>query len=431
MKLFRYNYRYICATAMVAALEAAAAPAVSWEGAADKVIAAEAPAASGLEAVYVFSSLQGVEARVDGAATWYSYSNLGGGYAEEVASGTDRLTDIKGDMGYIVEQGTERAYFWVVDHSRYPVVLRGLTPDVEDRDCSTLALAFDGSCAEIPYYGVNGRRFILSREMELAYTTLAPDAEALAFNPEAVKQTLESVGPTVRIPAPLCATTFTLSGDRFLREWGHEADLESETIEPHAVAALYRVEQAPRESDNEVKPSTDDLGGSAPCEVNFRAAVTDAALFHEWQFSRYPEFDDIDLRFPELDFTYTFTEEGATYIRFVYANADATCESQSDVWTLSIGSSMLQCPNAFSPGNADGVNDVWKVSYSSIVDFECHIFDRAGRKIHSFTNPSDGWDGKYKGKLVPAGVYYYVIKATGADGKSYDRAGDINIVNYK
>lgn len=49
----------------------------------------------------------------------------------------------------------------------------------------------------------------------------------------------------------------------------------------------------------------------------------------------------------------------------------------------------------------------------------------------SFSDPSGGWDGKYKGKFVPAGVYYYVIKAKGADGRSYDLSGDINIVDYK
>ena len=44
---------------------------------------------------------------------------------------------------------------------------------------------------------------------------------------------------------------------------------------------------------------------------------------------------------------------------------------------------------------------------------------------------AEGWDGKYRGKYVPAGVYFYVIKARGADGVEYERAGDINIIKYK
>ncbi len=46
-------------------------------------------------------------------------------------------------------------------------------------------------------------------------------------------------------------------------------------------------------------------------------------------------------------------------------------------------------------------------------------------------DPSQGWDGKYKGTLVKPGVYYYVIKATGADGKQYNLSGDINIVGTR
>lgn len=48
-----------------------------------------------------------------------------------------------------------------------------------------------------------------------------------------------------------------------------------------------------------------------------------------------------------------------------------------------------------------------------------------------FHDPSQGWDGKQGGKLVPAGVYYYVIKAKGSDGKQYNLSGDINIVRSK
>ena len=46
------------------------------------------------------------------------------------------------------------------------------------------------------------------------------------------------------------------------------------------------------------------------------------------------------------------------------------------------------------------------------------------------SDPSQGWDGKYKGKYVKSGTYYYVIQARGADGQKYNLKGDINIINY-
>ena len=101
----------------------------------------------------------------------------------------------------------------------------------------------------------------------------------------------------------------------------------------------------------------------------------------------------------------------------------------ADTYEVFVGQSALLCPNAFSPGSTPGVNDEWKVSYKSIVSFSCAIFNRWGIKITSFDNPAHGWDGKYKGKLVPSGVYYYVIQARGADGKEYNLSGDINIIN--
>lgn len=98
---------------------------------------------------------------------------------------------------------------------------------------------------------------------------------------------------------------------------------------------------------------------------------------------------------------------------------------------MQIGASELKCPNAFSPGASEGVNDLWKVSYRSLTEFECWIFNRYGTQLFHFSDPEDGWDGKYRGKLVPPGVYFYVIEARGADGKQYRKAGDINILRYK
>lgn len=55
---------------------------------------------------------------------------------------------------------------------------------------------------------------------------------------------------------------------------------------------------------------------------------------------------------------------------------------------MSIGESLLDCPNAFSPDASPGYNDEWKVSYKSIVEFKCWIFDRYGNKMIEFDDPS-------------------------------------------
>ena len=47
------------------------------------------------------------------------------------------------------------------------------------------------------------------------------------------------------------------------------------------------------------------------------------------------------------------------------------------------------------------------------------------------TDPSQGWDGRYGGKLVKSGVFFYVIQAEGADGKKYKLSGDINVLHMK
>ena len=96
-----------------------------------------------------------------------------------------------------------------------------------------------------------------------------------------------------------------------------------------------------------------------------------------------------------------------------------------------MGGSKLEAPNVFSPYGSPGVNDEWKVAYKSIVEFKCWIFNRWGEQLCHYQDPSGGWDGRYRGKLVPPGVYYYVIEARGADGQKYNLKGHINILRSK
>ncbi len=77
-------------------------------------------------------------------------------------------------------------------------------------------------------------------------------------------------------------------------------------------------------------------------------------------------------------------------------------------------------PNAITP-NDDGQNDNFNFSATNIefTSFEMRIFDKWGKQLFFTTNPNLGWDGKYKGELVPQGVYYYFINFT--DSQYYNK----------
>ena len=410
--------------------------------ASDPAISVDAPASAGLNgSIYVVPSVAGLRITCTSehpeSVRWQRFSSLGAAYAEDIsASGHDTtsswLDTPQGDMGYAIQaDGQSTIYIWIVDYSAHTFSPGTLTL-ATDRECGRVTLECTGSGDEIAYYSITGRRLTLSREISLTYNTLEWDSSAQNYVELSAGETLEYLPQLIHADAPLCSTAFTLDGDRFLRAWGHSATYTSPEYAPHSISAHTETISDTTTDDNEITSAQPGaLGGSAPQTITFSAQVTDAALFHEWQMSRYADFDDISMRASELDFTYTFTEHGTMYVRLYCANSDASCEYYGPTYEISIGESMLKCPNAFTPFNQDGVNDIWKVSYSSIIEFECHIFNRSGRKITSFTDPSQGWDGRYGGKFVPAGAYYYVIKARGADGKDYKLSGDINLIDYK
>lgn len=418
-------------------LAAAPAYALDFTGASKTPVEIIPEASTGLEAIYVLPATQGVSMSFPysgQAPVWHRFSRLGGAYAEAVAStsanGVSTIALSDGDMGYIVEHEGRQHCYWITDYSAHRLELGAIAPSAEP-DCNRRRLDFTGHADAITCYNINGRPLELSRELEVGYTALVFDEENFTYQPRHTTEVLASAGASFAVPDPYMSTTFTLTGDRFLKAWGEEQSITSATVEPYGIDARCRATQSVRDADNEQRPQTDGLGGSAPCDIEFEAAVTDGAIFHEWQISRSPEFDINELTYNDLTFTYTFREQGTVYVRFVAANADATCEYYGDTYEIFIGESKLDIPNAFSPHNEDGVNDLWKVSYKSIISYECSIFNRWGQCLFTSTNPAEGWDGKHGGKFVPAGVYYYVIRAEGADGVSYNRSGDINIVGYQ
>jgi gliding motility-associated-like protein len=66
-------------------------------------------------------------------------------------------------------------------------------------------------------------------------------------------------------------------------------------------------------------------------------------------------------------------------------------------------------PNGFSP-NGDGKNDYWVIdNIQQFPDNTVEIYNRWGELLYSARGYKNDFDGKYKGKDLPVGTYYYVI----------------------
>jgi gliding motility-associated-like protein len=74
-------------------------------------------------------------------------------------------------------------------------------------------------------------------------------------------------------------------------------------------------------------------------------------------------------------------------------------------------------PNAFTP-NRNELNESFNIFGSGINPntFEMRIFDRWGKEIFFTKDINQGWDGTFKGEIVPAGIYTYIIKFEDSQG---------------
>jgi gliding motility-associated-like protein len=83
--------------------------------------------------------------------------------------------------------------------------------------------------------------------------------------------------------------------------------------------------------------------------------------------------------------------------------------SNSDTVTVYIYPEIV-IPNGFSP-NGDGKNDVWQIDFiDQFPDCEVEVYNRWGEQLFYSKGYGVPFNGQYKGKNLPVGTYYYVIK---------------------
>lgn len=91
-------------------------------------------------------------------------------------------------------------------------------------------------------------------------------------------------------------------------------------------------------------------------------------------------------------------------------------------------------PNSFSP-NYDGINDIFSVYGNRFVVGvrNLAIYDRWGNSLYfredlPINDPSEGWDGHFRGELMDPGVYVYAVEVELTDGSVRLYKGDVTLV---
>ncbi len=68
------------------------------------------------------------------------------------------------------------------------------------------------------------------------------------------------------------------------------------------------------------------------------------------------------------------------------------------------------------------------IAKKPVVEYHLTIYDRRGRKIFETNDIKQGWDGYFRGKLVPVGVYIYIASGRFEDGQKFVKKGDITVI---
>lgn len=345
------------------------------------------------------------------------------------------VSNLEDSKGLVFDDNNMAKAVWIIDYSLHLPNLRSIEAVEADDKCSILKLKIDKDDI-LEYRGTSGQVREVDRKYQLSYNILKWDEDVFVdenyiLNNKTIAGTEILLGAESGYPIPNKNTQFTLRGDQYGEKFGIPSEVVSSLYEAVAVEGHMTAEQRNDNYDNVIKDqsNTADLGGSALLEIDFKGYANEpVANFYSWYIYEKKDMKNPVARYADKDISYVFDKAGDYLVRFEVANTNAGCFDTVSV-QFNISESELKIPNYFSPRGTPGVNDEFKVAYKSLVKFKCTIFNRWGNKIYEWSDPSQGWDGRYGGKYVNPGVYYYVIEAVGSEGKKYKKAGDINILN--
>ena len=126
---------------------------------------------------------------------------------------------------------------------------------------------------------------------------------------------------------------------------------------------------------------------------------------------------------PNVTTTYYLTFNYQGY----YETIDSITVTVNNCDTILQKPNELIISNAFTPNN-DGFNDVFHINGNNIAQIQAKVFNRWGQELYTWNDLTVGWNGKYKGKEVSAGTYFYVVTVVYEDGSVEEKKGAVELI---
>jgi gliding motility-associated-like protein len=124
---------------------------------------------------------------------------------------------------------------------------------------------------------------------------------------------------------------------------------------------------------------------------------------------------------------FTITDTGNYTVTLIVRNIGGCLDTATMVFNAENPCTDLFVPTAFSP-NGDNQNDILFV-YGSCINFmQFEIYNRWGERVFISTNPTNGWDGTWRGQPCESAVFTYVLTGQTLDGTAIEMQGNISLI---
>jgi len=235
-----------------------------------------------------------------------------------------------------------------------------------------------------------------------------------------VSDTVECIPFTAQFSANISANTSSINS----LEWdfgdGSPIDTAQSPAHLYVAAGSYNVtlKVVYGPGNCEFTDSSNYIVAYDPPVAAFEASTTDPTCFSNTTFL----FDNSSVNGNSYSWNFgdgntsaeqypahTFADTGYYIVQLITSN-QINCADSAVITLYAFDyKDIISIPNVFTP-NDDGINDVFYIGGSDLVQVEGVIFNRWGEKIYSWNDQDKLWNGRTLNNLpIEEGVYYYIL----------------------